>query len=143
MHDSKKFKALILLNSSVVCFAISTFSLLIIPINLIDEDFKIILISSLFWLGFIAGMALTFALSFIRKKADKKTYPYPGIICFFKNKAATVCDVLWIACSLTLIVLSVVLGSQHVVHTAFLSLTFFGCCMHAILNGNNFAFVKK
>lgn len=143
VRNTKKFKASALLNSSVICFAVSAFSLLMIPIKPIDKDVKIILVSSLFWLGFVAGIALTIVLGFIRNKAGEKTYPYPGIICFFKNKTAVICDVLWIACAVTLIVLNIVLGTRHAVYTVFLSLSLFGCFMHAILNGNNFAFVNE
>lgn len=138
-----KSRSLVLLVLSVVCFAVSAASLWLIPVKWIDENVKIILVSLLIWLGFAGGMVSTLILGAVRKADGEKTYPFPGIICFFKNRTAAICDVLWFLCVIVLVVLHFSAGTRSVAYIVFLSLTLFGCFMHAILNGNNFAYVKK
>ena len=138
-----KSRSSVLLVLSMVCFAISAASLWLIPVNWIDENAKVILVSILVWLGFAGGMVLTLILGVRRRAEGEKAYPFPGIICFFKNKTAAICDVLWIMCAVVLVVLHFSVGTRSLAYIVFLSLTLFGCCLHAILNGNNYAYVKK
>ncbi len=141
--QNMKSRSSVLLVLSIACFAVSAVSLWLIPVKWIDENVKVFLVSLLFWLGFAGGMVLTLILGLIRRANGEKTYPYPGIICFFKNKMAAICDVLWFLCVIVLVVLHFSAGTRSVAYIVFLSLTLFGCFMHAILNGNNFAYVKK
>lgn len=138
-----KSRSLVLLVLSIVCFAVSASSLCLIPVKWIDENVKIFLVSLLVWLGFAGGMVLTLILGAVRRTDGEKTYPFPGIVCFFKNKTAAICDVLWLLCAVVLIVLRFSVGTRSLAYIVFLSLTLFGCCLHAILNGNNFAYVKR
>lgn len=138
-----KSRSLVLLVLSIVCFAVSAASLCLIPVKWIDENVKTFLVSLLVWLGFAGGMVLTLILGAVRRTDGEKTYPFPGIVCFFKNKTAAICDVLWLLCAVVLIVLRFSVGTRSLAYIVFLSLTLFGCCLHAILNGNNFAYVKR
>ena len=104
-----KSRSSVLLVLSMVCFAISAASLWLIPVNWIDENAKVILVSILVWLGFAGGMVLTLILGARRRAEGKKAYPFPGIICFFKNMAAVICDVLWIMCVVVLVVLHLIM----------------------------------
>ncbi len=129
---------------SIACYACSAASFLLIPVSDFRSDgverILAYLVGVLFWLGLLLGLVLTHRLSRIRKAAQHKAYKRPGLLCFFRNRRAVICDAAMLASLLCLIVLQKLLGASHTASVALLSVTFFNVYLHAVLNGNNYAY---
>lgn len=132
---------------SIAYYACSAASFLLIPIS----DFRgeglerilAYLVGVLFWLGLLLGLVLTHRLSRIRKAAQYKAYQRPGLLCFFRNRRAVVGDIALLVSLLCLIVLQKLLGASHTASVALLSVTCFNVYLHAVFNGNNYAYAVQ
>lgn len=132
---------------SEICFAVSASSFLIIP----KADFNggrlqqimAYMVGALFWLGLTAGLISIIILNNKRRKAKFKKYRIPGIISFFKNKNAKICDTAMIVSTAALIIADNMLGFFHTLSLVLLSVTVFTIYLHSVLNGNNYAYAYQ
>ena len=110
------------LKTSIICFAISSFSFSLIPFSNFKgstgEIVRAYMVGALFWSGLISGMILTIMLGAVRNKSAPKQRGKPGILCL-------------------------VLGTRHMISMIFMSLSAFSICLHAILNGKNYTFASR
>ena len=77
-----KSRSSVLLVLSMVCFAISAASLWLIPVNWIDENAKVIMVSTLVWLGFAGGMVLVMLVLLLKYIFGSKIFTQTQ---FFNN----------------------------------------------------------
>lgn len=135
------------LKTSIICFAISSFSFSLIPFSNFKgstgEIVRAYMVGALFWSGLISGMILTIMLGAVRNKSAPKQRGKPGILCFFNNQKAKYCDVIMIAIIILWLILCLVLGTRHMISMIFMSLSAFSICLHAILNGKNYTFASR
>lgn len=133
--------------NSLISFAISSFSFLLIPLSdfrgTIFQKLIAYAVGALFWIGFITGLIVTMYLGNVRKKDSNKSYKLPGVLCFFKNKISIKCDISMIISVISLIVFQKLLGTHHIVSVILLSITIFLIYMHSVFNGNNYAYMTK
>lgn len=143
--EDKKYKYALL--CSILCFAVSSMSFLLIPMSNFNgtqiERILAYMVGILFWFGFITGLAITFILSKIRKKAGYKKHSFPGLMCFFKSTGGTICDFVMLFSLMLLIVVKTTLKAYSFLWILMLSITTFFIFMHSILNGNNYSYVLQ
>ena len=130
-----------------VCFAISAISFLLIPFSNFEgtrfQTFLAYMVGALFWFGLITGIIITFRVGNLRKKAGFKEYRFPGIINFFKNKLASICDFTMIACFILFLILQNFIGLYSMITLFFLTIVYFLICLHFVLNGNNYLYCNN
>lgn len=133
--------------NSLICFAVSSFSFLLIPLSdfrgTILQKLTAYVIGALFWIGFITGLIITMYIGNIRKKDCDKQYKLPGVLCFFKNEISVKCDISMIISVILLIIFQKLIGTYHIVSIILLSLTIFLIYIHSVFNGNNYAYMTK
>lgn len=132
---------------SIICFAISSFSFTLIPFSNFrgskSEMLRAYMVGVFFWSGLLTGLVLTFLLSAVRKKAAPNERGRPGIISFFKNPKAKYCDIAMIMLIALWLILSLILGTRHMMSMMLMSLSVFSIYLHAILNGKNYKFACR
>lgn len=127
------------------CFAISSSSFLFIPkSNFNGSDSQQVIaysVSILFWGGLLSRIISLILLDFKRRK-DKFRISYcPGMLRFFRNKKAKICDSCMIVSILAFIATEKHLGLYHTLSLVLLALSVLSIYLHSILNGNNYAYV--
>lgn len=132
---------------SIFCFFISSFSFLFILISDFDgtktERFFAYAVGGGFWSGLLTGLVLMFILGYKRKKVKFKKYKFPGILCFFGNKEAKICDIIILPSIILMIVFQRIFGVYHWLSIIFLSITLFSIYLHSVFNGNNYAYITQ
>ena len=139
-------KALFIL--SVISFFISSATILFMPFGSFEPDGNIILayiLASAFWLFFVLGLLFVFLLSRLRYK-DIKYARMDGIMFlrFFKNKVATIFDLLLFAGIITLVISLFIirtLPSEVILAATFT--TVLSLEMHGLFNGKNYEWLYK
>ena len=145
----KKEKTLFKL--SCVSFVISALSVLLTFV----ADYKgnaiqvvlAVMTGVLFWAGLIAGMAFLLVLNSKRRKdkkyGSKERGARIGLISFFENRAAMVFDCA-MALFFILMLLSIFIpGIGQNVTLVLISLLLASACMHSMLNGLNYRYIKS
>ena len=132
---------------SVVSFAASSISFLLIPIsnfngNIIQRCFSY-MVGIMFWIGLIIGLISTFRLGNIRKKSGYFKHSIPGILCFFKTKTGKVFDIMMLASLALFIAARLMLTEHDWIWLFMLSVLMFSLTMHSIFNGKNYFFVVQ
>ena len=135
-----------LLGASICCFGIASAAFLLIPFaSFRQSGIRQILaygVGVLFWGGMAGGLFLTHRLSVMRKQ-QIHTHSLAGIFRFFSSKPARMTDIAMIV-SVNLTAVSVIcLSSVHILSVAAISVTVFLICLHSILNGSNYAFLRE
>ena len=96
----KQVNAKTFIRISEICFTISSFSFLLIPISNFDGSYLQQVIAYFFgvffWGGLLLGLGSLIILDYKRRKNKFRKFRYPGLFCFFKNKKAKICDVFMI-----------------------------------------------
>lgn len=129
---------------SMAFFVISSSSFLFIPKSNFNgsnsQKTMAYMVGILFWFGMISGFVSLFILDFKRRKAKFRKYCYPGILCFFRNRRAKICDILMPISILSFILFKGQLGLYHTTSLVLLALSMILIYFHSILNGNNYAY---
>lgn len=129
---------------SEMCFAVSSSSFLFIPKSnfngSVSQQVVAYLVGILFWGGLLSGVFSLIILDFKRRKAKYRKYYCPGVLRFFGNKKAKICDSCMIVSVLTFIISEKQLGLYHTLSLVLLALTVLSIYLHSILNGNNYAY---
>ncbi len=129
---------------SLVAFAVSAASFLLIPVSdfngTVLQKILAYIVGILFWGGLIAGIVMSYVLGKIRRKAKYKKYDLPGFLCFFKNRKARFFDSVMIAASVVLIIINFMGAGTSWICMIFLSAGVFSMYMHSVFNGNNYSF---
>ena len=144
----KKCKMILFI--SIFLFAIMSAVFLILPLGneLPNGTSSISIITGvLFWGGFIMGCVMQFVLMIQYRKLvgigkGQKTEKM-GLISFFKNKIATIFDLLFVISLISLIVEKIWTDMTLYVCFVSLSLLIFSFIMHCILNGKIFRYIFK
>lgn len=129
---------------SEVFFAISSSSFLFIPkANFNGRNSQRALayvVGVLFWTGLTVGLFSMILLNNKRRKNKFRKYCCPGVIRFFSNKKAKICDVLMLLSLNIFLVVKHFIGLYHGFTLVLLALSVLLIYMHSILNGNNYAY---
>ena len=129
---------------SVISFFVSSTVVITIPfMNYFNGNMKIIL-GIVFWVFLILGLLLFLALPQPRKKRiDVKAKPRgrPSALFFFRNKIATVADVVLVASIILNIVFLNIYTIQIIQVIAMFFLTF-SAEMHFVFNSNRYKYIK-
>lgn len=143
--ENKKYK--LTLTGSIVCFALSSMSFLLIPIS--DFNGTLIrrilayMVGGLFWGGLLVGLIMMAILSSWIKKFFQKKRKLPGILCFFRNKQAKGCDCAMLMIIVLFIVSQRSLGLYHWISIILLSCMLMSIYMHSVLNGKIYAYIMQ
>ena len=89
-----------------------------------------------FWVSLISGYIALFITH--RKIGKEKIRKKPGVVCFFTNSYAFVCDLVMIALLVAVVVIAIVNFGNLIFNTALISLLFLSINLHCILNGRVF-----
>ncbi len=100
----------------------------------------------IFWVGLIGTMIMAVYITNSRKQSKKFTKKFPnckqlGLIHFFKNKPAFICDILLFISLIGFIITRICVGTS-VVPFIFLSFFIFSFGMHCMLNGSNYIYIN-
>ena len=129
---------------SEMCFVVSSSSFLFIPKSNFNgsnpQQFIAYLVGILFWGGLLSGAFSLIILDFKRRKAKYRQSRCPGVLRFFKNKKAKICDLCLLISALAFITSKKLLGLYHTLSLVLLALTVLSIYLHSILNGNNYAY---
>lgn len=132
---------------SEVSFIISSSSFLFIPKSSFrgsnSQQALAYMVSVLFWIGLLVGLCSMAFLDNKRRKAKFRKYRYPGVICFFRNKKAKICDFFMILSLVAFLFFSNVVGIYHNLSLLLLALSVLLIYFHSILNGNNYAYAVQ
>lgn len=133
-----------LIRISEMCFAVSSSSFLFIPKSNFNgsnpQQFIAYLVGILFWGGLLSGVFCMIILDSKRRKAQFRKSHCPGVLCFFKNKKAKICDLFMAVVVLSFIISERYLGLYHTLSLVLLALSVLSIYLHSILNGNNYAY---
>lgn len=132
-----------------VFLAILSISVLIMPFGfkMADKTMKLTYTSGfLFWIGLIGTivMAIYITLSRHRSQGFAKLYPNHkrlGLIHFFQNMSALICDILMFASLIGFIITRILIGTT-IFPFIFLSILIFSFGMHCMLNGSNYIYIN-
>lgn len=132
------------IRTSEWCFVISSFSFLFIPESNFNgnnsQRIMAYMVGILFGFGLFSGLASVIVLDFKRRKANFKKYHYPGLLCFYKNRRAKICDSMMIVSILAFVISEKKYGLYHTLSLVLLALTVLLLYLHSIFNGNNYAY---
>lgn len=140
----KQVNAKTFIRISEICFTISSFSFLLIPISNFDGSYLQQVIAYFFgvffWGGLLLGLGSLIILDYKRRKNKFRNFRYPGLFCFFKNKKAKICDAFMITIIFIFIISEKQLGLYHTLNFVLLALMMLSIYYHSIFNGNNYAY---
>ena len=129
---------------SELCFVMSSSSFLFIPTSNFNgsytQQITAYLVGILFWGGLLSGIVSLIILDFKRRKTKFRKSCCPGMLRFFRNKKAKICDFCMIASVLAFIISEKQLGLYHTLSLVLLTVTVLSIYFHSILNGNNYAY---
>lgn len=130
-----KSKKMIL--AQIISFAISSLMICLSPICSYDEGkakmIMSVIVSTVFWIGLIAGIVLDVLLG----KDNKELKGKMGLISFFKNKIAMIFDILFVI-SLILSLVVVISKTALAIGSVAIAVCIFSFEMHCVLNGKCF-----
>lgn len=100
----------------------------------------------IFWIGFVGVIVTAAYITYLRKRSKdfKKAYPNLrqfGLIHFFKNMPAFICDLLLFVSLIGFVITNILWGTT-VFPFIFLSLLIFSFGMHCMLNGSNYIYIN-
>lgn len=129
--------------------AVLSVSVLLMPfgIKMADKSMILTYISgSMFWIGLLGtiAMAVHITLSRRRSKGFEQVYPNHkrlGLIHFFQNTEAFICDVLMFISLIGFIITRIWVGTT-IWPFIFLSILIFSFGMHCMLNGSNYTYIN-
>ena len=140
--EDKKYKYALL--CSILCFAVSSMSFLLIPMSNFNgtqiERILAYMVGILFWSGCIIGLAITFVLGRMRRKVGYKKYRIPGLFCFFNNKIGKICDIAMLISLIVIIAAKIMLKDHNLLWPVMISVAMFLIFIHSIINGNNYSY---
>lgn len=124
-------------------------SVLLMPIGMktAESTMAITYISGvMFWIGLIGAIAMAGYITYSRRKSVGFQSQYPhlrqwGVIHFFQNVPAIICDILMFVSVIGFAVMRIWLG-KTICPFVFLSLLIFSFGMHCMLNGSNYTYVN-
>lgn len=139
-----------LLYGYILFMVVLAASVLVMPFtskNGITNNTLMYISGGLFWLGLIGTIVMAVVINNHRKRNSKlsKTAGSDGqlgLIHFFQNKEASVCDVIMIA-SLVCFIGSTMIRVDQVVQFILLATFIFSFGMHCMLNGINYKIIKN
>lgn len=99
-----------------------------------------------FWIGLVGTISAAVYITHLRKRSKEfpeayTNYRQLGLIHFFQNVPAIICDALMIASLIGFVITRILLG-KTVFPFIFLSLLIFFFGMHCMLNGSNYIYIK-
>lgn len=133
----------------VAFLAVLSVSVFLMPfgIKMADESMLLTYISGVsFWIGLLGtiAMAVYITLSRHRSKGFKQVYPNHrrlGLIHFFQNMEAFICDILMFISLIGFIITRIWVGTT-IWPFIFLSILIFSFGMHCMLNGSNYTYIN-
>lgn len=145
-QEQKRRGKLYLYTAFLAALSVSTF---LMPFGFKMEDKSMMLTylsGFLFWLGLIGTivMAVNITNSRGRSQGFAKAHPYHnrlGLIHFFQNTPASICDVLMIVSLIGVIIAQKWLGTT-IWPFIFLPIFIFSFGMHCMLNGSNYIYIN-
>lgn len=128
--------------------AVLSVSVFMMPfgIRMADESMVLTYISGiLFWIGLLGTIAMALYITYSRRRSQgfAKTYPNHkrlGLIHFFQNMPAFICDVLMFISLIGFIITRIWVGTT-IWPFIFLSILIFSFGMHCMLNGSNYTYI--
>ena len=141
---------------SLLCFLVSDCSILLIPfVTAAGEENKNIIsypIAAVFWIGIAAGIIFLIAACSKRRKIEaqnrsdekfvKRSFGI-GVLSFFRNAEATVCDIIFILTVVAVIVTVVLSVNSEWLIITLTALLLISFTLHCFLNGKNYLFIKQ
>lgn len=100
----------------------------------------------LFWIGLIGTIAMAVFITYSRRRSKGFQQVYPnhrrlGLIHFFQNMPALVCDILMFISLIGFIITRIWVGTT-IWPFIFLSVLIFSFGMHCMLNGSNYIYIN-
>lgn len=129
--------------------AVLSVSVFLMPFGIKMADKSMVLtyiLGIMFWIGLLGtiAMAVHITLSRRRSKGFKQIYPNHkrlGLIHFFQNTEAFICDVLMFISLVGFIITRIWVGTT-IWPFIFLSILIFSFGMHCMLNGSNYIYIN-
>ena len=133
----------VILVISIVGFLLLSVSFLLMPLNKNSLEPNIFA-GILFWCSLFIGVISQIILSFrIKKLNDNNARHGLGLLKFFQNPYAKICDVVLVISVIGLIITMIVTDGLGYACYIFLAMTVFFFAMHCILNGKNYYNIHK
>lgn len=134
----------------VIFLVVMSVSFVFMPfgVKMADESMTLTYISgTMFWIGFLGTIATAVCITYSRCRSKDFNKEYPnqkqlGLIHFFKNKPASVCDILMLV-SLVGFIIACIWVETTILPYIFLSILIFSFGMHCMLNGSNYIYINK
>ena len=135
-----------LLIVSIIFLSISAISIALIPLYNLLGNAKTNPISyigtALLWIGIIGGYVALFM--FIRKHRGLRTKGRIGVITFFRNRYASIADVVLVIALVLIVVLALLRTGSMVIYSLLFGIVFLFFNLHCIFNGRVFhTLIKK
>ena len=140
---------------SIVSFLVMSISFMIMYLLTADIENRAsgglaVVPGLMFWGGLILSIISHIIMGVMRNRIVERgrikrsnLQRYIGLICFFRNTAALIADVVFVLALAALIVTLVICDTAGMLTYALISLTVFAFSMHCTLNGKNFNFLIK
>ena len=148
----KKSEGIAWLCVSIACFFLMSASILFMPINFVAVGMKYVdhLIGISFWVFLSAGIATQIVLNlkrlaWLKKNKIRANHSVLGVglITFMKNAPACVADGAVVVSLFCLVISSIATEASGYICCVFAALLSFSFCMHCILNGKIYHFLKN
>lgn len=139
-------RMLYLYTAFLVVLSVSVF-MMPFGIKMADESMILTYISGiLFWIGLIGTIAMAVYITYSRCRSKGFHQVYPnhkrlGLIHFFQNTEAFICDVLMFISLIGFIITRIWVGTT-IWPFIFLSILIFSFGMHCMLNGSNYTYIN-
>lgn len=148
--NTKRDKRLMIM--SLICLAVSSFSILGVVNASFDENYgskaAAITVAVAFWAGLIIGYALLIKLNINRRASAVKIGRFKtggcqfGIFKFFRNKEATVADIVMMLSLISFIIFRILDDVSVYLDLTVIALLIYSFHLHCILNGQNYRYIK-
>ena len=146
-HSSKQRKLLLYLYTA--CLAVLSVSVFLMPFGMQQADQSMAMTyvaGGLFWTGLLGTVVVAACITHFRRQSREFAKLYAkhkrlGLIHFFQNKEALVCDVLMFGSFIGFIIARI-WAETTVWPFVFLSVLIFTFGMHCMLNGSNYIYIN-
>ena len=145
-RSQRRIQMLYLYAAFLTALSISVFSMPF-GIKIADKTKMLTYLSgTLFWIGLVGTIATAAYITYSRKRSKgfQKAHPNHrrlGVIHFFQNIPASICDVLLFISLIGFVITRIRLGTT-VFPFIFLSFLTFSFGMHCMLNGSNYIYIN-
>ena len=125
---------------SLACITASSLFMFLTVFFDYDSEGLSKILSPLIAIGFWISLLIGYIFFFIthRKSGVEKVRKTPGVVCFFSNSYAFVCDLVMIVAFVAIIVILITGFANAIINTALISILFLTINLHCILNGRVF-----